>query len=248
MLILLSILTLVLAGFVKGAIGSGVPLIVVPIFTVLYDIQTAIVVLLVPNLLSNMLQVWRYRRHLLPLRFLIWFAVAGGVGVLLGTWALVSINEKLLSITVAVTMLAYLGLRVLRRDAELGHALANKLVIPAGLCGGVLQGAVGMSAPVSVAFLNFMRLERRVFIGSISTFFAAITVVQLPALLSVGLVTWPLAMASVAAFLVIWLAMPLGGRLGQYLARDVIDKVIMALLFLIAMRILLDALISSVNG
>ncbi|SDM45669.1 hypothetical protein SAMN05192555_11387 [Franzmannia pantelleriensis] len=248
MLILLSILTLVLAGFVKGAIGSGVPLIVVPIFTVLYDIQTAIVVLLVPNLLSNMLQVWRYRRHLLPLRFLAGFAASGGVGVLLGTWALVSINEKLLSITVAVTMLAYLGVRVLRRDAELGRALANRLVIPAGLCGGVLQGAVGMSAPVSVAFLNFMRLERRVFIGSISTFFAAITVVQLPALLSVGLVTWPLAMASVAAFLVIWLAMPLGGRLGNYLDRDVFDKVIMALLFIIAMRILLDALISSVNG
>lgn len=240
-MLILAVLTLALAGLVKGAVGSGVPLIVVPIFTVLYNLQTAIAVLLVPNLLNNLWQVWRYRRHLLPVRFLVWFAAAGGLGVALGTWALVSVNDALLSVVVAVTILAYLGLRLLRRDARLGHVLARKLVLPVGLCGGVLQGAVGMSAPVSVAFLNFMRLERRVFIGSISTFFAAITVVQIPALLSVGVVTWPLTMASIAAFLIISLTMPLGGRLGERLSRDWFDKAIMGLLLIIALRILARA-------
>ncbi|WP_254277574.1 sulfite exporter TauE/SafE family protein [Halomonas sp. 3H] len=242
-MLILSILTLVVAGLVKGAIGSGVPLIVVPILTILFDVQTAIVVLLLPNLLNNIWQAWHYKRHLLPARFLVMFALSGGIGVVVGTWALVRINETALSIAVAMTILCYLALRFLQREACLTRSLANKLVVPVGLCGGVLQGAVGMSGPVSVAFLNFMRLERREFIGSISTFFTAITVVQLPALMSLGIVTWQLALASVGAFIVISAAMPLGARLGQRLSREWFDRAVMLLLFIVAMKIIFEEIL-----
>ncbi|WP_302140368.1 sulfite exporter TauE/SafE family protein [Halomonas alkalicola] len=242
-MLILSILTLAFAGIVKGAIGSGVPLIVIPILTMAYDIQTAIVVLLLPNLLNNAWQTWHYRRHLLPTRFLVYFALSGGIGVALGTWALVRIDEATLSIAVALTILCYLTLRLSKRKAYLKHSLAERLVFPVGLCGGVLQGAVGMSGPISVAFLNFMRLERRAFIGSISTFFTAITVVQLPALMSLGIVTWPLAMSSAGALLIISAAMPLGGRLGQRLSLEWFDKVVMLMLFAVAIKIIAEELL-----
>lgn len=229
---------------VKGAIGSGVPLIVVPIFTVIYDIQTAIVVLLVPNLLNNIWQAWHYRQHILPVRFLTFFALSGGLGVVLGSLALVHINETYLSVAVSITILLYLLLRISKQQAYLKYDIANRLVIPVGLCGGVLQGAVGMSGPVSVAFLNFMRLERNTFVGSISTFFTAITVVQLPMLISLNIVTWPLIMASFAPFAVISLAMPYGGKIGQKMSRHWFDKVVMLLLLIVAMRIFIEKIIS----
>lgn len=240
----ISIITLIFAGLVKGAIGSGVPLIVVPIFTVIYDIQTAIVVLLVPNLLNNIWQAWHYRQHMLPMRFLSFFALSGGLGVVFGSLGLVHINETYLSLAVSITILLYLLLRLSKQQAYLKYDVAKKLVIPVGLCGGVLQGAVGMSGPISVAFLNFMRLERSTFIGSISTFFTAITVVQLPMLISLNIVTWPLIMASFAAFAVISLAMPYGGKIGQKIPSHWFDKIVMLLLLVIAIRILLETFIS----
>ena len=160
-----------------------------------------------------------------------------------GTWALVRIEEAILSVAVAITILLYLILRVSRRQARLGLGLASKLVVPTGLLGGFLQGAVGMSGPVSMTFLNFMRLMRKTFIGSISFFFTAVTIVQFPALMSMGVVTWKLAIASFFAFAVISLSMPMGGWLGKKLSREWFDTLVMLLLLVIALRILIEELI-----
>ncbi|MDR5861803.1 sulfite exporter TauE/SafE family protein [Halomonas campisalis] len=216
---LIAILTLAVAGIIKGAIGAGVPVIVVPVLTMLYDVQIAIAVLLAPNLISNAWQVWHYRRHLLPADFLLAFSLSGGLGVAVGTWALVVIDKETLSVVVAGCILLYLAVRLLQGTRALPYAIARRLVLPLGGLGGVLQGAAGMSAPVSVSFLNAMQLDRRVYIGSISTFFTAITVVQIPAMLTAGLLTWPLAGASVVALGVIAAGMPLGARLGRQLSR-----------------------------
>ncbi len=212
---IIALLTFAIAGIIKGAIGSGVPVVVVPVLTMLYDVKLAIAVLVAPNLFSNALQVWQYRQHLLPLRFLLSFAVAGGAGIVLGTWGLVALSPT-----------------------------AKRIVLPVGLLAGVLQGAAGMSAPASVTFLNAMQLERRVFIGSISVFFVAITLVQIPALLSAGILTGERTLYSLGALLVILAAMPIGAQLGRRLPHRWFDNLIMCLLASIALKIILDALLT----
>ncbi|MCH4813957.1 sulfite exporter TauE/SafE family protein [Vreelandella neptunia] len=238
---LIALMTLLAAGIVKGAIGSGVPVIVVPVLTMLYDVQLAIAVLVAPNLVSNALQVWQYRQHLLPLRFLALFSVAGGLGIVLGTWGLVVLSSELLSMGVASAIVLYLAIRVARRRMALPFNVAERIVIPAGLLAGVLQGAAGMSAPASVTFLNAMQLERRVFIGSISVFFVAITSVQIPALLSAGILTLERSLYSVVALIIIVVAMPLGAKLGKRLHHRWFDNLIMLLLAGIACKIFIDA-------
>ncbi len=186
---IVAFLTLMAAGIIKGAIGSGVPVIVIPVLTMLYDVKLAIAVLVAPNLFSNALQVWQYRHHLLPHRFLLWFGLSGGLGIVIGTWGLVVLSPTLLSLGVAAAIVLYLAIKLANRSFTLPFPLAQRIVLPVGLVAGVLQGAAGMSAPASVTFLNAMRLERPVFIGSISVFFVAITLVQIPALLSAGILT-----------------------------------------------------------
>lgn len=241
---IIALLTFVIAGIIKGAIGSGVPVVVVPVLTMLYDVKLAIAVLVAPNLFSNALQVWQYRQHLLPLRFLLSFAVAGGAGIVLGTWGLVVLSPTLLSLGVAAAILLYLIIKLAKRTATLPFTVAKRIVLPVGLLAGVLQGAAGMSAPASVTFLNAMRLERPVFIGSISVFFVAITLVQIPALLSAGILTWERSLYSLAALLVILAAMPLGARLGKRLPHRWFDRLIMCLLATIAIKIVVDALMA----
>lgn len=240
---LITFITLLAAGIVKGAIGSGVPVIVVPILTMLYDVKLAIAVLVAPNLVSNALQVWQYRRHLLPLRFLAAFSLAGGLGIVLGTWGLVVLSAELLSLGVASAIVLYLAIKLARRRIALPFHIACRIVIPVGLLAGVLQGAAGMSAPASVTFLNAMQLERRVFIGSISVFFVTITCVQIPALLRAGILTTELFYASVLALVVIVAAMPIGSHLGKRLPHHWFDNLIMLLLAGIASKIFIDTLI-----
>ncbi len=241
---IIALLTFAIAGIIKGAIGSGVPVVVVPVLTMLYDVKLAIAVLVAPNLFSNALQVWQYRQHLLPLRFLLSFAVAGGAGIVLGTWGLVVLSPTLLSLGVAAAILLYLIIKLAKRTATLPFTVAKRIVLPVGLLAGVLQGAACMSAPASVTFLNAMRLERPVFIGSISVFFVAITLVQIPALLSAGILTWERSLYSLAALLVILAAMPLGARLGKRLPHRWFDRLIMCLLATIAIKIVVDALMA----
>ncbi|WP_018916070.1 sulfite exporter TauE/SafE family protein [Vreelandella zhanjiangensis] len=239
--LLIALLTLFAAGIVKGAIGSGVPVLVVPVLTMLYDVKLAIAVLVAPNLFSNMLQVWQYRRHLLPLRFLAAFSVAGALGIILGTWGLVALSPEILSLGVAGAIILYLIIKLTRRRLALPYATATRIVIPVGLLGGVLQGAAGMSAPASITFLNAMQLERPVFIGSISVFFVSITCVQIPALLSAGILTPQLSLYSVIALTIILIGMPLGAQLGKRLPHRWFDNLIMLLLAGIATKIIIDA-------
>ncbi|MCP1315053.1 sulfite exporter TauE/SafE family protein [Halomonas sp. 707D7] len=236
----IAIITLLIAGIVKGAIGSGVPVIVVPVFTMLYNVQTAIAVLLASNLFSNLIQVWQNRRHLLPLRFLAAFSLAGCAGIVVGTWGLVALSHDLLSLGVAGAIVLYLAIKLLKRKMAMPMDVARRLVLPVGFVAGILQGAAGMSAPASITFLNAMRLERRVFIGSISVFFGAVTVVQAPALLVTNILTPELAAYSVAAFVVIALAMPLGAALGKRLPYVWFDNLIMLLLAGIAVKIITE--------
>lgn len=244
MAMLIAFITLLAAGIVKGAIGSGVPVIVVPVLTMLYDVKLAIAVLLAPNLFTNALQVWQYRRSLLPLRFLAAFSIAGGLGIVLGTWGLVVLSPDILSLGVACAIVMYLLIKLAKRNIALPLHTATRIVVPVGVLAGVLQGAAGMSAPASVTFLNAMQLERRVYIGSISVFFAAITIVQIPALLSTGILTWERSLYSVMALLVLLATMPLGARLGRRLPHRWFDNLIMLLLAAIACKIFVDTLIA----
>jgi|TARA_R110002020_G_scaffold87350_2_gene215544 uncharacterized membrane protein YfcA len=241
---LIAFITLLAAGIVKGAIGSGVPVIVVPVLTMLYDVQLAIAVLVAPNLISNALQVWQYRRHLLPLRFLAAFSIAGGLGIVLGTWGLVVLSAEILSLAVASAIVLYLIIKVLKRRVALPFDVAKRMVVPVGLLAGILQGAAGMSAPASVTFLNAMQLERRVYIGSISVFFVAITCVQIPALLSAGILTAERFLFSVIALVTLVVAMPFGASLGKRLPHRWFDNLIMLLLAGIACKIFIDTLMA----
>ncbi|MGP9766344.1 sulfite exporter TauE/SafE family protein [Halomonas sp. AOP13-D3-9] len=241
----IAFIALLVAGIVKGAIGSGVPVIVVPVLTMLYDVQLAIALLVAPNLFSNALQVWQYRRHLLPLRILAAFSIAGGLGIVLGTWGLIVLSPDILSLGVAGVIVLYLIIKVMKRRIALPFNIATRLVIPIGLLAGILQGAAGMSAPASVTFLNAMQLKRNVFIGSISVFFVAITIVQIPALLNAGILTLERFLFSILALVIILAAMPLGARLGNRLPHYWFDNLVMLLLASIAGKIFIDALIAA---
>lgn len=243
MSIILAIVAILLGGVMKGAVGAGVPIIAAPALTMLFDVQTAVAILVVPNLLSNVWQAWQFRHEAMPKRFLILFAGGGMLGVAIGTVMLAVLPQEALSLMVAFAVMAYITLRLARPNWTLKRDSANRLCGAAGIAGGFLQGATGISAPASITFLNAMKLPREAFIGTVSIFFVCMTAVQIPTLWGVGLLSLEMLAYGFGALALVFLSMPLGNWLGKRASPKVFDMVMLITLAVITVKILVEAIL-----
>ncbi|MEM8630934.1 MAG: sulfite exporter TauE/SafE family protein [Pseudomonadota bacterium] len=232
-----------LGGIMKGATGAGVPVVAVPVMAAFFDVRLAVIIMSVPNLLSNLWQLRTYWDDRLRGAFLWQFALSGAGGAVAGTYVLASVPEEALLVTVAAAVVAYIALRLLRPDFQLSRTAAGRAVVPTGFVAGTLQGMAGISAPVSVSFLNAMRLERRTFIASISAFFAAMSLAQVPALYAAGLLTPPLLGLSALALVPIFLFLPVGAWVARYLSPKGFDRLVLLLLGVLAIRLIWSAVV-----
>jgi uncharacterized protein len=227
----------------KGATGAGAPIIAVPALAMMVDVRFAVTVMLVPNLVTNLVQGWTYRSRLLAPGFVLAFAGGGAAGALLGSWLLAAVPGHFLTLGVALAVAAYIALRLLHPGWTLAYEAARRLALPVGGLGGLLQGASGVSAPVSISFLNAMRLERPVFIATISLFFAAMGSVQIPALALFGVLTRERLLVSALALAPLLAGMPLGARLARQVSPRVFDRFILVLLGALALKLAADAIL-----
>lgn len=233
---------LLLGGILKGAVGAGSPVIGVPVIALFNGVPFAVAVFVLPNLMTNIVQGWQYRRSLFSPRFALAFAASGAVGAAIGSVMLANLASETLMLFVAVAVFGFIGFRVAKPGWTLQTRLANRLVVPVGMVGGVLQGAGGISAPVSVTFLSAMKPGREGFIATISVFFIAMSLVQVPALIGLGILTTERALLSVLAMIPLFAGMPLGAWLARKFSAAVFDRTILALLFVIAVKLAWEAL------
>lgn len=238
--IALAILGIVLGGVLKGATGAGAPVIGVPMLALAFDVPTAVVVFSIPNLISNIWQVWAFRAHRLPPCFTWVFALSGLAGTIVGTFLLVGLPPRILTYFIASVVFFYVAFRLLHPKWQLGLGAATKMAAPVGAVAGVLQGAIGISAPVSISFLTAMGLERPVFIATVAAFFVAMAAVQIPMVVGFGLMTVELAAVGLGAVVLIFAAIPLGSALGRRLPKKAFDWLMLILLTSIAIRMLVS--------
>jgi len=236
----LALVAFVLGGILKGAIGAGVPLVAAPVLGAVYGVPTAVAVLVVPNLLSNVVQAWQMRDKALPPRFLLAFSGGGMAGVVLGTFMLVFLSPQVLSMLMAGAILAYVTLRLVRPGWILSRAAADRFAGLAGAAGGFLQGTTGISAAASLSYLNAMRLPRETFIATVSVFFVTMTAIQIPTLWGVGILTAERFAMGLAGLAVVLVSMPVGTWLGKRASAQVFDRVLLAVLCLIAAKLVID--------
>ena len=235
--IVLAIIGLFLGGLLKGATGAGAPIIAVPVMALWFNVPLAVTIFAIPNLLANVWQAWTYRADRLPRRFMVMFAGGGALGTLAGTVLLANLPGKALTLVVALAVFLYVAFRLARPNWKLAYPLAEKLSGVFGTLGGVLFGSTGVSAPVSLSFLNAMKLERRTFVATVTVFFVMMGLVQVPMLIGYGLMDGRKFLLSLSAILPIWAGMPVGAWLARHISRETFDKVILAVLTVIAIRL-----------
>src|SRR3989337_2293524 len=100
---------LLLAAYVKGTTGLGFPLIATPTVALLLDIRTAVTILIIPNIVMDIAQIFRGTFSPSLFRRFSWLLVLTVAGVFLGTKVLVTLPLWLLNLTLGVIVLASLA-------------------------------------------------------------------------------------------------------------------------------------------
>ncbi|WMS44154.1 sulfite exporter TauE/SafE family protein [Acuticoccus sp. MNP-M23] len=233
---------LLIGGILKGATGAGAPIVAVPVLALIYDVPLAVAVFTTSSLLSNIWQGWRYRGSQGSKSFVWWFAGMASVGTILGSLLLVTLPSEFLMTSVSALVFLYIVFRLLRPEWQLSERAAGRIVAPAGFLGGMLQGAAGLSAPISLTFLTAMKMERARFIATVSVFFAMTSITQIPTLYGLGVMTPQLFGVSLLACIPVFGGMPIGAALAKRFSKKTFDTVMLAILAVVASRLVVEAL------
>ena len=237
--VFVTFLSLGLGGILKGATGAGAPIIAVPALTILFDVPTAIAIFSLPNLLANIRQGWTFRREQRS-KMLVWgFAGFGVLGMALGTYFLTILILERLEKTLGIMILLFIGFKTLNLRWILVRHIGIKIAPIAGFLAGGLQGVTGLSAPISLSFLNAMRLDRSEFIATIAVFFSLTALPQIALLIYFNILTLSLSFWSFLGLLPVICFIPLGQYLAKKWSCEVFDRIILSFLMMIAVKLLI---------
>jgi uncharacterized membrane protein YfcA len=231
-------LALAAGAVVKGATGMGLPLVALPVLTAAFGLTHAMGVMVVPLIVTNAWQVWRFRAEARSDRmaFLPAFLVAGIFGIVGGVWLLTNLPERVLIASLGVILIAYVALRLAKPHITLSPTAAKRFGPLAGAGGGVLQGATGISAPIGVTFIHAMSFDRDAHVYAVSAMFLVYGVAQLPAMWFAGAMHPQWLLEGALALIPILLFMPLGQAIAGKLSRKAFDRLILTFLGLIGLK------------
>jgi uncharacterized membrane protein YfcA len=229
-----------LGAFAKGITGSGLPLVAVPVIAGFFGVQRAVLVMVVPTLVTNAVLLWEHRASLRGTRDLPVLLLAGVLGVAVGTYGLTVVDDDVLSLVLAGVIVLYLALFKARPDLTLPPSVSRLSAPGVGLVSGVLQGATGVSGPIVVPFLHAYRLSRGAFVLSQTAVFQAFALMQVVTLTAVGLFTPQRIVEGLLALVPALLAMPIGMRVARHVPRRTFDLLVLGLLALTAVKLVYD--------
>ena len=207
---------------------------------ILIDVPFAVAVFLIPNIISNAWQTWRYQADIPDRGFALNFAISGVVGAGIGTVALARSSSSVLTTAVALIVLVYVVFRLAKPGWSLSWRVARQAAGPVGALGGFFQGAIGLSGPVSATFVNAVGLSRRSFIYTMSLYFLAMTMIQLPVQIVFGIMTLEIMTYGFVALGPMAVGMFLGDISVRRVSRTTFDRVIFVILTLLALRLLAE--------
>ncbi len=235
---LVIIVLAILAGsMVKSVSGMGLPVIAIPLITLVLPLEEAVVVTALPGLAVNAVIGWRERAHVGETRDLPVLAVTGVVGAVIGTLLLVRLPEEPVLFALAVIVLAYVALALARPTLQIAEATATRWSPVVGLGAGVMQGATGISGPVTGTWIHAYRLPRDAHVLAVTVLFLMAGIGQTVPLVASGAFdgVWFAAVVGVPLALAM---IPLGARVRGRLSGRGFDLVVLAALVISAVTIL----------
>jgi uncharacterized protein len=188
MLVLVALAT-ALSGFVKGAIGFGFPAIGTPLLSLLLDVKTAYLLLIVPNIVMDGLQLARGGAPMAVVRRMLPVVVFGAVGMAVGTHLLAMLSSRTVTLILGAFILLFVALNATRLAPRLPPRWEWWTSPVAGLVSGVVGGITNVPGTPLVIYFHALGLGKQDFVRAVAFTFVLAKVAQLVAVSWYGLMT-----------------------------------------------------------
>lgn len=159
---------LLAGGLIKGIISIGLPLIALPLLLMAVDIKSAIALLMVPMLVSNLLQAVEGKGTLALLRRFAPLLVAMAVGTMIGTALIAALTPRTLELTIGPLAILFSSASYLHPNLVIPARSEGWLGAVIGFVSGVIGGMSSFFGPVLAAYVVGLKLDRDVFVKGIS--------------------------------------------------------------------------------
>jgi len=210
--------TFLIAGAVKGVIGLGLPTVSLGLLTAALDLPTAMALLIVPSLTTNLWQAAVGSNVRAILRRIWPFLLMATATVWIGATALTRLDLSLLSGLLGALLVAYAGLNLTGVRFSISAQQEVWVGPMFGIANGVLTGMTGSFVVPGVMFLQAIGLPRDMLVQAMGMLFTASTIALALALQGNNLLTTQLNIVSVAALLPAILGMIVGQRIRKRLS------------------------------
>lgn len=225
---------LLIGGFVKGALGVGLPLVAVPLLSLGMTPQTAIAMLVMPVLVSNGWQAYEGGQITQAIRRFGSLLIAQFLAVIMTVSWTLSLNAKQLNAIVAFAVLLAVILMVWQPRLQINSKQENSAGVGVGLLSGMLGGVSSLTGPIIITYLMALRLGREEFVRNVSVIYLLGAVPLYGAMLAVGHIGGRELVLSAMGLLPMWGGLMLGKALRQRIPEVGFRRFMLAFLVLLA--------------
>jgi len=231
-LITLVITSLLIAGLLKGVIGVGMPVVAFPLLSMLVDVQTAVMLLSVPLVVSNIPQALEGGRVLQALWSLAPVLVGMMPGVWIGVAVLLNVDPVVAKTIAGIVVVLVAALTLLAPELHIKQRLVLPVGLGAGFCGGLLGGIAALSGPLVFIFLLAKGLRGKAFTKEASMFLVVSSALLAAALMSSPRFSWHDVLISTLATAPVLAGTLVGQKVRDVVPADAFKKLVVLVVLL----------------
>ena len=231
-------LVMVMGGLVKGTLGVGLPLVAVPLLSLLIPAPQAMGMLVVPVLASNLLQAWQGGRLGFALRRFGPLMLAQLAATLLAVYWSQQLSAKGLNIVIALTVISAVFIMAVQPSGDIPVRHQRWIGPVVGAIGGALGGLSSVTGPIIIIYLMALRLGREEFVGSISIIYFFGAMPMYAAMLWWDRFGWTEVGWSCLGVLPVYLGMKLGERLRGRMSEEFFRRALFGFLVLLSLMLI----------
>lgn len=231
---------MVLAGFVKGGIGFGFPLVALPLLANVIEIRLALALLTLPTVFGNLWLGMQGGNFGITLRRFWVVILALGIGIFVGSRVLQEINSRALMFVVGASILMFtLADRVTTRGGLLIPARTERVWgTVVGVIAGLIGGVSATYGPPLIAYLNALHLPKDVYIATVGVILFFGSIALLAAFSAVHIVTPQTAVLSALAVAPVLIGMEIGRRVRTRIPQLLFRRLTTIALMILAVNLL----------
>jgi uncharacterized protein len=220
------------AGMTKGVIGVGLPIVAVPLLSIVVPLPTAVAIVAIPLLLTNLSQAYAGEPIHTVLKALFPVLAGTAIGIIAGVHLLTSLSPDILKPVVGIAQIAVAALMLLAPKANCPDRFAPVAGPLVGVGGGILGGLAGQAGPIVFLYLLSRGINGNRFVQYSSMYIVLASIALTLALGRAGAIGVDSAIVSAVCTIPILLGMWAGRRVREHVSAGLFRKLVLGMVML----------------